>query len=319
MNRTASYTAASTFPAKLLKNRVLDWANRIPPKHVQINPTNVCNLHCSFCSCEERDKKMAMDYFELQKMMEMFRDRGCKAVTITGGGEPLLYPRINDLIRHLRYLRIQVGLVTNGTCLDKLDEDAGNKLTWARISLSDEREVPFPVIVRAVELMPRVDWAFSYVLSAKPFIGQMAKAVDFANESGFTHIRIVSDMLSLENIPDMKEIRTLLELHGIDVSKVIFQGRKHPTKGQPKCWISLLKPLVDAKGDVYPCCGTQYALDPPDLDYGESMKMGHWTDFPALYANQVPFDGSRCVKCYYSDYNRALELIAAPIEHEEFV
>lgn len=318
MNKIASYTAASVFPVKLLKGGITS-NGKIMPRHVQLNPTNKCNLKCSFCSCSERDKDLTMDTREIIEMMGMFWRFGCSAVTITGGGEPLLHPEIDQIIQHLvKGLNLEVGLVSNGIALDVLNDRVGDLLTWVRISLADEREIPEQQLMRAFKRMTDVDWAFSYVLSSKFNLEQITRAIQLANEYNLTHVRIVSNLLDTEHV-DMGELESQLASLEIDLSKVIFQGRKRWRAGQQKCYISLLKPVVDAKGDVYPCCGTQYAMDPPDLNYGENMKMCNWKDFEKVYLNQIEFDGSKCSRCYYGEYNTLLELIRTPVEHGAFV
>jgi len=55
MNKKDSYTAADAFPIKVLKNSILQ-NGKIKPFHIQLYPTNVCNLNCSFCSCANRNR-----------------------------------------------------------------------------------------------------------------------------------------------------------------------------------------------------------------------------------------------------------------------
>ena len=88
-NRVESYTAASVYPVKVLQSAdAVDWRRCVMPIHVQLNPTNACNLECEFCSCSARDKKIRLPFDLIKDMMVMFKRLGMKAVTITGGGEP---------------------------------------------------------------------------------------------------------------------------------------------------------------------------------------------------------------------------------------
>ena len=55
-----SYTAAGTFPVKLLRiphllHRMVD-GQYITPYHLQLVPTNRCNLCCEWCSCENENR-----------------------------------------------------------------------------------------------------------------------------------------------------------------------------------------------------------------------------------------------------------------------
>ena len=317
-----SYTAASTLPAKLLQDGVLVSRVHdgfIPPVHVQLNPTNRCNLKCGFCSCSERDRKAEIEFDTLLKTMAGFKSLGCRSVTITGGGEPLLYPNLNALFGYLnRVLDIRVGLVSNGTQFDRLS--SFQDITWCRISSSDDREPEWAGILNAVQAGPGIDWAFSYVLTRSPDWERLGRLVAFANKHGFTHVRIVGDLLDIDVAAAyVKSAQGYLQGQGIDDSRVIYQDRAAYVRGRKHCGISLLKPVIGADGGIYPCCGVQYAQDPPGLDLVESMRMGTLEDIDRIWKEQAAFDGSVCSRCYYDDYNSALDLLAAPLCHAEFV
>lgn len=316
IDRLASYTAAGCFPTKLLQQAVVQ-KGKIVPYHVQLNPTNACNLRCPFCSCSERERELSVPMSEMMEMIRMFAGLGTRAVTITGGGEPMLYPNLNEMIRTCNGHGIAVGLVTNGTLLGRLEEQP----TWVRISFDDLRALDrrfAQTVESAVRWLPESDWAFSYVLGSKPKIPTIKGVLKLAADNGFTHVRLVSDLLDLEAVPDMQQMQRLLrDANGEPL--VIYQGRKQYTAGRTDCLISLAKPVVGADGNLYPCCGTQYAIDPPPRDYAAVMSMGHWREFPAVFNEQRHFDGSICSRCYYDDYNMALGLMTTPVAHGVFI
>jgi hypothetical protein len=144
--------------------------------------------------------------------------------------------------------------------------------------------------------------------------------VAFANEHNFTHVRIVGDLLDIEKSAlRMNVARAHLLGAGIDDGQVIYQDRGTFVIGAEKCLISLIKPVVSADGGIYPCCGVQYAKDPPGLNYVESMRMGGLEDIDQIWNEQKSFNGSRCVRCYYDDYNSALDMLTMPLSHAEFI
>jgi len=315
MDKIINFTAANSLPLKII-NYIDLIKYRLLPIHVQLIPTNVCNLNCSFCSCKGRDKKQVLEFSEIVKLVDSLVYLKCKAVTITGGGEPLTHPNIKAILELFYRHGIKVGLVTNGILLDSIP---GKYITWCRISCSDERYFIRKRYETAVIKYPDIDWAFSYVLSNKPDIRNIAKFVKFSNEHKFTHIRIVSDLLNLDEATDMQFIKDGLKEFGIDDSLVIYQGRKNYTPGDRDCLISLLKPVIGADGYIYPCCGAQYALKEPALDMPESMRIGHISDIIKIYSKQSYFNGSVCAKCYYQNYNVLLSGIKGNFEHKEFV
>jgi hypothetical protein len=163
-----------------------------------------------------------------------------------------------------------------------------------------------------------VDWSFSYVLGRKPDLANIRAVVSFASAHAFTHVRLVNDLLDLEQSAGVDQIRSEF-VNCPGESLVIYQGRKTFTRGTPRCLISLLKPVVGADGHMFPCCGAQYATDTPIRDYKGEVDMGHWRDFPRLFTEQRYFDGSVCSCCYYGSYNTLLESMTAHLSHREFV
>jgi len=317
-HRVESYSVAGTFPAKLLKVWPMNKDGRIVPYHAQLYPTNACDLSCSFCSCADRKNTVRMAWNEMEDLLGTLAYLGTRAVTISGGGEPMLYPHLDETIAAANDLGLVVGLVSNGNLLHRLKSKG---VTWLRVSRSDEMDASDEYYERmsvSVKAHPEIDWAFSYVLTAKPDMARLRKAVRFAGAHGFTHVRIVSDLLDLDRVPDMDGVMEEIEgLPGSDL--VIYQGRKVYAKGREKCLISLLKPVIAADGYLYPCCGAQYAIEEAPRDVNERMRLGHWRDMVRLWENGENFNGSICSRCYYDQYNAALEIMTEPVNHREFV
>ncbi len=294
-----SYSAASGFPIKLFYQKVIE-NGKIIPIHIQLIPTNKCNLNCKFCSCGDRNKDSELSIGDMSKLLGKCAERGTKAVTITGGGEPMLHQHINELIDYMEELDLEAGLVTNGMLLKRLMPH--KNLTWCRISSSDNRTPKYQTIESALMVNPQTDWAFSHVVTAKPNYKTINKLIEFANDYGFTHVRLVSDLFDLKNVPSMKEVKKHIKVND---DLVIYQERKDSTQGTKKCLISLLKPVISPEG-IFPCCGTQYAIKDSKRDMITKMKMGDMGVFNYLIDNQLNFDGSECDVCYYSEYNKAL-------------
>ncbi len=323
MNEKESYTAASAFPVKVFFNKELmknlTERKQIPPIHVQLNPTNRCNLNCPFCSCSARDKKIEMPFEKIVDVMQKFKKLGCKSVTITGGGEPLKHNHIDALIWAIHEMGIEMGLVTNGTLLNRLSKKTIDMLRWCRISLGDHRkfeEIEGPL--KMAWLRGNTDWAFSYVVGENPNLPLIQKMIEYANEYDFTHVRLVNDIFIANKLEGkMEAVKFVLKKLGVDDSKVIYQDRGTWTKGTKKCLISLLKPVVGANGKLYPCCGSQYMFKNPKRDY--EGEMGSVDEIEEIWANQRCFDGSKCDKCYYSHYNELLDILISDIKHQKFV
>jgi MoaA/NifB/PqqE/SkfB family radical SAM enzyme len=321
--KVSSYTAASTIPAKLFcdKSLIDDILENkyIRPTHIQINPTNKCPLNCSFCSCKNRDRSLELSLVDILDMTNKFRQLGTKAVTITGGGDPLAYPHLKAYVNCLYDNNIKVGLVTNGILFDRLkDLSFIEKFTWCRISLSGEydfSDIKFEDVIKKY----KTDWSFSFVVNKNFSLCKLIRAIQIANENNFTHVRLVEDIIG-ENNNTMESIKDELRYAHIDDSKVIYQGRKQYTKkGHKRCLISLLKPNIGPDGNIYACCGVQFSKDPPALDLDANDSMG--SNIEDVWKSQKYYDGSKCKKCYYSDYNNLLNIMldANKLNHKEFI
>lgn len=321
MGVNESYSSAGVLPAKLLSTKevCVDHRGNIAPVHIQICPTNRCNLDCPFCSCAGREKGQELGFESMISAIDFFKAAGAESITITGGGEPCLYPHITDMIARLYDIKIGVGLVSNGLLLQRAI-DVLPKVTWCRVSVSDHRDIDkLFSVMRGIVPSSDVDWAFSYVLTDKWEFTKFIRCLEFANEHSFTHVRLVADIMNTGGVTPMQTIKENVRAAGVNDSKVIYQDRKHPVRGSTECRISLLKPMLAPDGYIYPCCGVQYALDGSLGVWPENMRLCHMSELPRLYATQHCFDGSICDRCYYDDYNKALSLMVKRMDHEAWV
>ena len=311
VDKRASYTAANAIPVKLFFH---EETAKLRPIHVNWLPTNRCNLNCPFCSCSKRDKSLEMPLKEALRVIEEFARLGCKAATITGGGEPLCHPRLPEMIEHFVGCGIDVGLVTNGLLLDTLDLDAIGLLTWCRVSNADHRHFT-PAYQRVLDRVTEVpiDWAFSHVVGPDPNVQEIRRIVEYANKREFTHVRLVGDLKQPAEI-FMRGIRRHLE--DID-ERVIYQPRKEYVASN-SCLAGYVKPVVGPDFKMYLCCGVQYALAKPSDDLPEELSMGSARDLEAVYRDPKPFKVP-CARCYYQAYNDVLHAMTSQIAHGNFV
>jgi len=85
------------------------------PVMAHIIPMRQCNLSCKYCN--EYDKVSKPVPIETMKhRIDLLAKLGTNIVTISGG-EPLLHPELDALIRHMRTYPIIAGMITNGYLL----------------------------------------------------------------------------------------------------------------------------------------------------------------------------------------------------------
>ena len=109
------------------------------PLHLEIDLTNACNHRCEFCVWSEllAKDKSTLPFDLVIKVLDNIKDLGTKAITWTGGGEPLLHKRFTDILEHTSKLGIQSGLLTNGSLLgEEKDKQLLSQLEFIRFSIA---------------------------------------------------------------------------------------------------------------------------------------------------------------------------------------
>lgn len=118
---------------------------RLPgPIHIRLKPTNRCNHRCSYCCYRNQNLYLSErlneeDQIPKEKMRELVADfaaMGVKAVTFSGGGEPLSYPHIYETMVGLRAAQIKIATLTNGSLLaGRIAEFLAENAVWCRVSM----------------------------------------------------------------------------------------------------------------------------------------------------------------------------------------
>ncbi len=78
-------------------------------------PTRRCNLACTYCN-EYDDFSKPVPLAEMQRRIDELARLGTSFIVISGG-EPLLHPELDDIIRHIRRKCLIAALITNGYLL----------------------------------------------------------------------------------------------------------------------------------------------------------------------------------------------------------
>lgn len=82
--------------------------------------SRICNYSCKYCYSSAGDKlDKELSYTELCNIADQAQDLGVRSIVIIGGGEPLLYPYLRELITYMFEKQINIVLFTNGAFLDK--------------------------------------------------------------------------------------------------------------------------------------------------------------------------------------------------------
>jgi MoaA/NifB/PqqE/SkfB family radical SAM enzyme len=107
------------------------------PILAHIIPVRRCNLACTYCN-EFDDFSKPVPTDEMFQRIDKLGALGTSVVTISGG-EPLLHPELDDVIRRIRSNGMIAGLITNGYFLvpDRIQRLHRAGLEWLQISIDN--------------------------------------------------------------------------------------------------------------------------------------------------------------------------------------
>jgi MoaA/NifB/PqqE/SkfB family radical SAM enzyme len=82
---------------------------------LELEFTRRCNLRCVYCYASAGEAgKGELSLEELQDVVEQAARMGARRIVLLGGGEPLLFPELPALVRHIDALGLSQALFTNG-------------------------------------------------------------------------------------------------------------------------------------------------------------------------------------------------------------
>ena len=126
---------------------------RCSPLYIRVKPTNKCNHNCGYCHYKnaylDLDEYNPSDEIPHDKMMEIVEDMaalGTKAVTFSGGGEPLLYPFIEETMEEILKKNIDLSIITNGSFLSGRKAELLSRAKWVRISIESINDAEYCAI-----------------------------------------------------------------------------------------------------------------------------------------------------------------------------
>ncbi len=91
-------------------SRALLSTNHVVLAH--IIPMRRCNLACGYCNeYDHNSKPVPLDV--MKKRLDKLAELGTSVVTISGG-EPMMHPELDQIIRHIRSHGMIAGLISNG-------------------------------------------------------------------------------------------------------------------------------------------------------------------------------------------------------------
>lgn len=270
----------------------------LPPIHIRIKPTNVCNHNCRYCAYRVDNLQLGKDmltrdFIPKAKMMEIVDDleqMGVRAVTFSGGGEPLCYPYLLETIKRLIKAKIKIASLTNGALLKgELAEVFAHNAVWLRISIDgwdDESYASYRGvnIGEFTKVMSNIR-AFKK-LGGKCFLGislivdknnysHVYEFISYLKDTGVDSVKVSPCIVSngaVENnayhkpmFSNVKEqISRSIQKHSADGLDIFDSYHELDTKFRKTyTWCPYLQvlPVIGADQNIYPCQDKAYNIE----------------------------------------------------------
>ena len=123
------------------------------PLLVQIIPIRRCNIDCGYCN--EYDKvSEPVPTDVMKRRIDRLAALGTSVVAFSGG-EPMLHPDLDDLIRHIRGRGMMAGLITNGYFLVPKRIEALNRAGLDFLQISIDNVDPDEVSKKSLRVLDR--------------------------------------------------------------------------------------------------------------------------------------------------------------------
>jgi MoaA/NifB/PqqE/SkfB family radical SAM enzyme len=123
------------------------------PVMAHIIPMRRCNLSCTYCN-EYDDVSKPVPLDTMKQRIDHLHRLGTTIVTISGG-EPLLHPELDDLIRYIRRQGIITGMITNGYLLTAERIKRLNKAGLDHMQISIDNVMPDEVSKKSLKVLDK--------------------------------------------------------------------------------------------------------------------------------------------------------------------
>lgn len=286
----------------------------VMPVTCEIDPSNDCQLDCSFCISDgnKSSSMMGMEFFT--NVLCKLQYGGTKSITFTGGGEPTINPAFNDMALLAANMGFNIALITNGLLLDsvrvelfefiRVSLDAGSRDIYTNIKGEDY----FHKVLSNIELVRPCCkvLGLSYVIDGQP-------------QSDIAVAEALAESLAVDYIQFKPE-------NGLQLNKPILHGtrslwtERERDATELSCMIAGLIGIITADGRYVFCCQHRYdsAFTIANL-HDESLENAIKTRI----GMQKSVDRSSCVSCRYSSYAESyLELQESKnifLKHKDFL
>jgi len=133
------------------------------PILVHIIPMRRCNLDCGYCNEYDQVSK-PVPIEEMKRRLDYLAAMGTSIITISGG-EPLMHPELEEVIRHVRKHGMIAGMITNGFLLSKERIASLNAAGLEHLQISIDNVTPDEISKKSLKTLDsRLAWLSEHAI-----------------------------------------------------------------------------------------------------------------------------------------------------------
>nr|MDT0658184.1 radical SAM protein [Micromonospora sp. DSM 115978] len=285
-------------PFKLLTHpAVLDAARRpepMRPINLEINPINICNQSCSWCTYGYLHERR--EVLPRERIIELLDDAaglGVQSVTWTGGGEPTVYPDLAEVVEHAAGLGFRQGMNTNGVRLtERLRESMVTGFSYVRFSV----DAGSPDVYARTH---RVNAGLYRVV-----LENIRRLVDERTAAPTSRLTVgFSFLVDASNVADLAEGARRARAAGVDYFQVKPIVHYDRSNGQFSADSGMWTELERQLDEVWALHGPDFDVRVLDYKFGDITRADHGRSYDVCRGNEllatVGADGSVDLCCAY--------------------
>lgn len=311
--------------AKLLKHMdklqaLQRGAKEVSPVMIHLATNNACNLKCSFCCYGNRELKQQLTLEQAKSAVFQFKVLGALGIEHTGGGEPTLWPHLNELVDLEDSLGYKIGLITNG-----VDASKGayrfhryHLLDWCRVSLHG---LHFGIdmdaaIIQIRDLAPSLEISSVYIWT-EGSDEVFPRVVEFTERHKIP-TRVTPDLtVGPEQIDRWLPIVTKAVKDSSGNYVFMSDFNVKTVRAHDRCYMHMVKPFIFPDGNVYVCPSA--ALSPENaLNVNQQFKVCAIENIIEAYTQGPTTRHHACQFCKYAAQNELVDELLQPTTHNSF-
>ena len=314
-----------------------------PPRFISCWISEVCNLDCTYCYFSNTNHDKSHQYIDVDRFVQWLsqaKASGAEALEFSGGGEPTLHPRFQEIFTRARAMGYHLGIIThacNPMPVEAMSEnfkyvrcglDAATAQTHDLIKRNNRKNYWFHRAIENIKELVRLRDAKSgsdFTVGIKVVLNtinfhELDAMIDLARELKVNYIQIKREHSSDNNLSHNQfwdaDIR-LKKIMQTDGGFTRVHGTMFHARATTKCFMSPIHTVVTATGKILQCC------------FFENRPIGTiFQEFPDVWGGEehrrvvemTTVEECDKIDCRWNYYNRRMqEIIEDPLAQASFI